>query len=43
VLAHVEGTERPTLNGAAIGTEAVMLKDGDLLELAGTQMQFLQH
>jgi FHA domain len=43
VLAHVEGTDRPTLNGAAIGTEAVTLKDGDLLELAGTQMQFLQH
>jgi pSer/pThr/pTyr-binding forkhead associated (FHA) protein len=43
VLAHVEGTERPTLNGAAIGSEAVTLKNGDLLELAGTQMQFLQH
>jgi pSer/pThr/pTyr-binding forkhead associated (FHA) protein len=43
VLAHVEGTDRPTLNGAAIGTEAVTLKNGDLLELAGTQMQFLQH
>ena len=43
VLAHVEGTDRPTLNGAAIGTEAVTLKNGDFLELAGTQMQFLQH
>ena len=43
VLAHVEGTNRPTLNGAAIGAEAVSLKNGDLLELAGTQMQFLQH
>jgi hypothetical protein len=43
VLAHVEGTDRPTLNGAVIGTEAVTLKNGDLLELAGTQMQFLQH
>ncbi|NMM07844.1 FHA domain-containing protein [Polaromonas sp.] len=43
MLAHVEGTDRPTLNGAAIGTEAVTLKNGDFLELAGTQMQFLQH
>jgi FHA domain len=43
VLAHIEGTDRPTLNGAAIGSEAVTLKNGDLLELAGTQMQFLQH
>lgn len=43
VLAHVEGTDRPTLNGSAIGSEAVPLKSGDLLELAGTQMQFLQH
>jgi hypothetical protein len=43
VLAHVEGTDRPTLNGAAIGTEAVTLKNGDLLELAGTQMEFLQN
>ena len=43
VLAHVEGGDRPTLNGAAVGAEAVMLKNGDILELAGTQMQFVQH
>jgi len=43
VVAHVEGDNRPTLNGAAIGTEPVPLKNGDLLELAGTQMQFVQH
>ncbi len=42
VVAHVEGANRPTLNGAAIGAEAVTLKNGDLLELAGTQMQFVQ-
>jgi hypothetical protein len=42
VVAHVEGSNKPTLNGAAIGPEPVVLKDGDMLELAGTQMQFLQ-
>jgi len=43
VVAHVEGDSRPTLNGAAIGVEPVPLKNGDVLELAGTQMQFVQH
>ncbi len=43
MLAHVEGSILPTLNGAAVDTEAVMLKNGDVLELAGTQMQFVQH
>jgi pSer/pThr/pTyr-binding forkhead associated (FHA) protein len=42
VVAHVEGTNKPTLNGTAIGAEPVTLKNGDLLELAGTQMQFVQ-
>jgi pSer/pThr/pTyr-binding forkhead associated (FHA) protein len=42
VVAHVDGTNKPTLNGAAIGAEPVSLKNGDLLELAGTQMQFVQ-
>jgi pSer/pThr/pTyr-binding forkhead associated (FHA) protein len=42
VVAHVEGSNKPTLNGAAIGPEPVTLKNGDMLELAGTQMQFLQ-
>jgi pSer/pThr/pTyr-binding forkhead associated (FHA) protein len=42
VVAHVEGSNKPTLNGAAIGAEPVNLKNGDLLELAGTQMQFVQ-
>ncbi len=40
VVAHVEGTSKPLLNGAPIGAEPVTLKDGDVLELAGTQMQF---
>lgn len=42
VVVHVEGGEKPSLNGATIGTEPVTLKHGDLLELAGTQMQFMQ-
>ena len=41
VLALVEGAIRPTLNGNPIGTEAVNLRHGDLIELAGTQMQFI--
>lgn len=42
VVAHVEGTSKPTLNGADIGAEPVELKHGDMLELAGTKMQFVQ-
>ena len=42
VVAHVEGGNKPTLNGAPIGSEPITLKNGDLLELAGTQMQFVQ-
>ena len=42
VVAHVEGAEKPTLNGSPISSEPVSLKNGDLLELAGTQMQFVQ-
>ena len=43
VVAHVEGAGKPTLNGEPIGAEPVLLKNGDMLELAGTQMQFVQH
>jgi pSer/pThr/pTyr-binding forkhead associated (FHA) protein len=42
VVAHVEGGNKPTLNGTPIGVDPVTLKNGDLLELAGTQMQFVQ-
>jgi hypothetical protein len=42
VVAHVEGTSPPTLNGATVGADPMTLKNGDLLELAGTQMQFVQ-
>ena len=42
VLAHVEGGTFPTLNGNPVSAEPVTLKSGDVLELAGTQMQFFQ-
>jgi pSer/pThr/pTyr-binding forkhead associated (FHA) protein len=42
VVHHVEGAGSPTLNGSPIGAETVALKNGDLIELAGTQMQFTQ-
>jgi hypothetical protein len=42
VFAHVEGLARPSVNGVALGDEAVPLSSGDLIELAGTQMQFVQ-
>jgi pSer/pThr/pTyr-binding forkhead associated (FHA) protein len=43
VVAHVEGVNRPTLNGAPIGADPLVLKNMDVLELAGTQMQFVQN
>ncbi len=42
VVHHVEGAGNPTLNGASIGAQPVALRNGDLIELAGTQMQFVQ-
>jgi pSer/pThr/pTyr-binding forkhead associated (FHA) protein len=42
VVHHVEGGGNPTLNGAPIGADPLALKNGDLVELAGTQMQFVQ-
>lgn len=42
VFAHVEGGARPLVNGSPLAGDAVPLKNGDVIELAGTQMQFLQ-
>ena len=42
VFAHVEGGTRPTVNGSAVSADPIHLKDGDVIELAGTQMQFVQ-
>ncbi len=41
VLAHVEGALRPSINGVPLATETAPLSNGDLIELAGTQMQFV--
>ena len=41
VLAHVEGAHRPSINGVMLNTETAPLSNGDLIELAGTQMQFV--
>jgi predicted component of type VI protein secretion system len=42
VFAHVEGAARPSVNGATVAGDPVQLKNGDVIELAGTQMQFVQ-
>ncbi len=43
IFAHVEGSMRPTVNGSPLlDDNGVELKNGDVIELAGTQMQFLQ-
>ena len=42
VFAHVEGTNRPTVNGNPLVGDTMHLKNGDVIELAGTQMQFVQ-
>ena len=41
VVALVEGVNKPTLNGVPLDAEPQMLGDGDVLELAGTKMQFV--
>jgi hypothetical protein len=41
-LALVEGTTAPMLNGEPVGSTPVMLKDGDVIDLAGTRMRFQQ-
>lgn len=42
VLSHVEGDLRPSVNGQSLGDDVRPLKNGDVIELAGTQMQFIQ-
>jgi pSer/pThr/pTyr-binding forkhead associated (FHA) protein len=41
-FAHVEGTQRPSVNGVPLVGDSVPLRNGDVIELAGTQMQFIQ-
>ena len=40
-FAHVEGATRPSINGVALVGDSVPLRNGDVIELAGTQMQFI--
>jgi pSer/pThr/pTyr-binding forkhead associated (FHA) protein len=39
-ITHVEGANRPTVNGQAIGGAPHSLKDHDVIELAGVKMEF---
>lgn len=39
----VENARPPLVNGKRLGSEPQMLRHGDVLELAGTQMQFVMH
>ncbi len=40
-FAHVEGSARPSVNGIPLTGESIPLRNGDVIELAGTQMQFI--
>jgi len=40
-FAHVEGTSRPSVNGVPLVGDSIPLRNGDVIELAGTQMQFI--
>ncbi len=40
-FAHVEGVSRPSINGVPLVGDSVPLRNGDVIELAGTQMQFI--
>ncbi len=39
-ITHVEGVQRPTVNGQTIGSAPHALKDHDLVEIAGIKMEF---
>jgi pSer/pThr/pTyr-binding forkhead associated (FHA) protein len=41
VFAHVEGSARPSVNGVPLAGDSIPLRNGDVIELAGTQMQFV--
>jgi hypothetical protein len=40
-FAHVEGSARPSVNGVPLTADSIPLRNGDVIELAGTQMQFI--
>ncbi len=39
-ITHVEGANFPTINGTAMGGQALQLGDHDLIEIAGVKMEF---
>jgi pSer/pThr/pTyr-binding forkhead associated (FHA) protein len=39
-ITHVEGEQRPAVNGAAIGMQAYPLADHDVIDVAGVKMEF---
>ncbi len=39
-IAHVEGAQFPVVNGQALDAQARALRDHDIIELAGTKMEF---
>ena len=39
-ITHVEGANRPSVNGQSIGAAPHSLKDHDVIELAGVKMEF---
>jgi hypothetical protein len=39
-ITHVEGANRPSVNGQQIGTAPHALRDHDVIELAGVKMEF---
>ena len=40
-FSHVEGASRPSINGVPLAGDSAPLRNGDVIELAGTQMQFI--
>ena len=40
-FAHVEGAIKPSINGVPLVGDSAPLRNGDVIELAGTQMQFI--
>ncbi|BAL97982.1 FHA domain-containing protein [Rubrivivax gelatinosus] len=42
-FSHVEGVNRPSVNGVPLVGDSVPLRNGDVIELAGTAMQFIHH
>jgi hypothetical protein len=41
VIAYVDGHGRPVVNGLEMAADVMPLQDGDVIELAGTQMKFM--